>query len=114
MATLTLYHNPRCSKSREALSLLESRRIDVTLHRYLDDPLDREQLAALARRLGDDAPLMLRRDESEWRQLGIDDPTLAQILDAIAEHPRLLQRPIADDGEYAVIGRPPQAVLQLI
>ncbi|WP_340638162.1 ArsC/Spx/MgsR family protein [Salinicola tamaricis] len=84
------------------------------LHRYLDNPLDRDQLAALARRLGDDAPQMLRRDESEWRQMGIDDPTLAQILDAIAAHPRLLQRPIADDGEYAVIGRPPQAVLQLI
>lgn len=114
MPTLTLYHNPRCSKSREALDLLESRGIDVVERRYLSDPLSREQLEGLAHRLGDDADQMLRRDETEWQAMGIDEPTLAQMLDAIAEHPRLLQRPIADDGEYAVIGRPPQAVLQLI
>ncbi|WP_110599712.1 arsenate reductase family protein [Salinicola lusitanus] len=114
MSTLTLYHNPRCSKSREALALLASRGIEFIERRYLDDPLSREQLEGLARRLGDDADQMLRRDEQEWRARGIDDPTPEQIIDAIVEHPRLMQRPIADDGEYAVIGRPPQAVLQLI
>ncbi|MDF3917454.1 arsenate reductase family protein [Salinicola sp. LHM] len=114
MPTLTLYHNPRCSKSREALALLESRGVEVIEHLYLNDPLTREQLEGLAGRLGDDADRMLRRDEPEWKARGIGEPTRTQIIDAIVEHPRLLQRPIADDGEYAVIGRPPQAVLQLI
>ncbi|WP_110716394.1 arsenate reductase family protein [Salinicola acroporae] len=114
MSTLTLYHNPRCSKSREALALLASRGVEFAERRYLDDPLSRQQLEGLSRRLGDDADQMLRREEPEWRARGIVDPTQAQIIDAIVEHPRLMQRPIADDGEYAVIGRPPQAVLQLI
>lgn len=114
MEKLTFYHNPRCSKSREALALLESRGIEVSVHRYLEDPLSREALLALAKRLGDDAGQMLRRDEPEWRALGIANPTQSQMIDAIAEHPRLLQRPIVDDGDYAVIGRPPHAVLQLI
>lgn len=114
MSTLTLYHNPRCSKSREALALLESRGIQVIEHRYLSYPLSREQLEGLARRLGDDADRILRREEPEWKALSIEEPTRTQIIDAIVEHPRLMQRPIADDGEYAVIGRPPQAVLQLI
>ncbi|OLO05526.1 MULTISPECIES: arsenate reductase family protein [Salinicola] len=114
MPTLTLYHNPRCSKSREALTLLESRGVEVIEHRYLTDPLTREQLEGLAGRLGDDADQMLRREETEWQARGIAEPTRAQLIDAIVEHPRLMQRPIADDGDYAVIGRPPQAVLQLI
>ncbi|WP_189442840.1 arsenate reductase (glutaredoxin) [Salinicola rhizosphaerae] len=114
MPTLTLYHNPRCSKSREALALLESRGIDVNVHRYLDVPLSPSELTSLARRLGDDAELMLRQEEPEWRERGIEEPNREQMIAAIAEHPRLLQRPIVDDGQYAVIGRPPQAVLQLI
>ncbi|MGM8930935.1 arsenate reductase family protein [Salinicola halophyticus] len=114
MPTLTLYHNSRCSKSREALALLESRGVEVIERRYLNDPLSREELEGLARRLGDDADQILRREETEWQMRGIDEPTRAQIIDAIVEHPRLMQRPIADDGEYAVVGRPPQAVLQLI
>ncbi|WP_280338005.1 ArsC/Spx/MgsR family protein [Salinicola acroporae] len=88
--------------------------VEFAERRYLDDPLSRQQLEGLSRRLGDDADQMLRREEPEWRARGIVDPTQAQIIDAIVEHPRLMQRPIADDGEYAVIGRPPQAVLQLI
>lgn len=114
MPTLTLYHNPRCSKSREALVLLESRGVRFRVHRYLDDPLQRDALMALARRLGDDAERMLRRDEPAWRERNITAPTLSEIIDAIVEHPRLMQRPIVDDGQYAAIGRPPQAILQLI
>lgn len=114
MPTLTLYHNPRCSKSREALALLESRGIDIKVRRYLDAPLSTAELTSLATRLGDDAELMLRQDEPEWRERGIDEPNREQMIAAIAEHPRLLQRPIVDDGQHAVIGRPPQAVLQLI
>jgi len=114
VTTLTLLHNPRCSKSREALALLESRSVDVTVRRYLDDPLGREELQALAARLDAPVETLLRRNEAEWKALGLEAPSEAQMLEAIAEHPRLLQRPVLDRGDRAVIGRPPEAILALL
>ncbi|GAB2799362.1 arsenate reductase (glutaredoxin) [Halomonas shantousis] len=114
MAEFIMYHNPRCSKSREALALLEASGVEFRLHRYLDDPLDEKALRELAARLDGDSTELLRTNESDWKTLGIDSPSEAQRLHAIADNPRLMQRPILDRGDRAVIGRPPEAILALL
>ncbi|TVU69724.1 MULTISPECIES: arsenate reductase family protein [Cobetia] len=116
MPILKLYHNPRCSKSREALALLESRlgSEGFEIIRYLDNPLDREQLAALATRLEGGARALTRENESEWKALTLTDASDAQRLDAISATPKLMQRPILDTGRRAMIGRPPEDVLALL
>lgn len=114
MTTFTLYHNPRCSKSREALALLEARRVDVSVHRYLDDPLDITHLRSLAQRLENGVPALVRTNEAQWKALALQDPSDEERLQAIADNPRLMQRPILDDGTRARIGRPPEALLDLI
>lgn len=110
-----LYHNPRCSKSRAALALLRSRGREPEVVPYLDAPPDRGTLAWLAARLEGGARSMLRTGEPEYRELGLDDPGLDEdaLLDAMARHPRLIERPIYVAGERAVIGRPPERVLDL-
>ncbi|MFU8877893.1 MAG: arsenate reductase (glutaredoxin), partial [Wenzhouxiangellaceae bacterium] len=90
-----IYHNPRCSKSRATLELLQERGIEPVIVRYLEDPPDADQLADIARRLGVSAAEMLRTGEQAWKDLGLDasradDATLFQ---AMAEHPILIQRP---------------------
>lgn len=111
---ITIYHNPRCSKSRAACSLVDSLHQStnepVQLIEYLKQPLSAEQLAALHRMLGCPVRDMVRVDEDEYRELGLDraDVTDSEIYNAIAKHPILLQRPIVVRGERAVIGRPPE------
>jgi len=116
MSEVTLYHNPRCSKSRAALELLRSRGIEPTIMAYLDTPPDSQALAELLRKLGVGPRQVLRTSEPEYEALGLADPALddATLLQAIASHPRLLERPIAVRGVRAVIGRPPERVLELL
>lgn len=114
MANLTLYHNPRCSKSREALALLEARGADITLRRYLDEPLSLIELQSLAARLVDPIENLVRTNEEQWKVLALDTPSDEQRLQAIARHPRLLQRPLLDRGDRAIIGRPPEAIMALL
>lgn len=110
---ITLYHNPRCSKSREALALLEARGVEFRVHRYLDEPLDAQALRDLATRL-DDTGALLRSNEAEWKALGQDATDLETVIAAIAATPKLMQRPIADRGDRAIVGRPPEAILALL
>lgn len=116
MSQITLYHNPRCSKSRAALALLEERGQDVRLIEYLKTPPDVAQLEHLAQQLKLPVREMLRSNEKPYRELELDDPARddADLLHAIAQQPILLQRPIAVSGERAVIGRPPENVLELV
>lgn len=111
-----LYHNPRCSKSRGTLELLRERGVEPEIVPYLEQPLDAHRLAELHRKLGGDVRAMIRDGEPEFTELGLDDPTLSdqQLLAAVAKHPRLLQRPILEVGERAAIGRPPEAVLDIL
>ncbi|RTR05045.1 arsenate reductase (glutaredoxin) [Halomonas nitroreducens] len=111
---ITLLHNPRCSKSRQALALLEERGVDVQVRRYLDAPLDEKELRALMARLDADGQALVRTNEAEWQALDADPMDPDQVVRAIVAHPRVLQRPIADDGTRAVIGRPPEDVLALL
>ncbi|MGM0692073.1 MAG: arsenate reductase (glutaredoxin) [Pseudomonadota bacterium] len=111
---ITLLHNPRCSKSRQALALLEAAGAEVSVRRYLEEPLDTAELEALIQRLVDSPSALVRRTETEWKERGADPEDTRQVIDAIVAHPRILQRPIADNGERAIIGRPPEAVRALL
>lgn len=116
MTGYVLYHNPRCSKSRGALDLLQEKGIAPEIVRYLDEPLDAQALRALVRKLGIRQRELLRTGEEEYRSLGLADESMDDdaIIEAMAAHPRLIQRPILVRGERAVIGRPPERVLELL
>jgi arsenate reductase len=110
-----LLQNPSCSRSREARALLVERGVAFRERRYLDDPLSRAELEQLAARLGRPVREWVRRREQEYAAAGLSDRSdAAALLDAIAAHPRLLERPILVHGERAVVGRPPEAVLTLL
>jgi arsenate reductase len=113
---VTIYHNPRCSKSRQTLELLESRGIKPRIVEYLKSPPDRATLQSLLRKLGMPASALVRRKEEEFKTLGLDRPgtTDDAMLDALASHPRLIERPIVVCGRKARIGRPPEAVLEIL
>lgn len=113
---ITLYHNPRCSKSRQALELLESSGEAPAVVRYLETPPDADTLRGLLRALGLPARALLRTGEEEYAALGLDDPALGDeaLVAAMLAHPRLIERPIAVRDGRAVIGRPPEAVLELL
>jgi arsenate reductase len=116
MTDLILYHNPRCSKSRGALELLQARGMEPTIVRYLDTPPSEAELHALLAKLGLSARQLLRTGEEEYQSLALADTALtdAQIIAAMARHPRLIERPILIAGDKAVIGRPPEKVLELL
>ena len=116
MTDLTLYHNPRCSKSRGALELLQDRGLTPTVVRYLDEPLDAAQIQGLLKKLGLGARQILRTGEDEYKTLNLADASLseAQLIAAIAAHPKLMERPILAVGDKAVIGRPPEQILELL
>lgn len=116
MTGYVLYHNPRCSKSRGALELLQERGIEPQVVRYLDTPPDAATLRTLVRKLGIRPRELLRTGEEEYRSLGLADESVGDdaIIEAMAAHPRLIERPILMRDERAVIGRPPERVLELL
>ena len=116
MTDLTLYHNPRCSKSRGALELLEARGLTPTVVRYLDTPLTAAQLTDLLRKLNISARQLLRTGEEDYKILNLADHNLseAQLIEAMATHPKLIERPILVVGDKAVIGRPPEKILEIL
>ena len=117
MHNTKLYHNPRCSKCRAALALLRERSIEPQIIPYLEQPLSLAELSALLQQLGfTDARALMRKGESEYQGLGLDDPTLPQdaLLTALAEHPVLIERPVFVHQGRAIIGRPPERVLEIL
>ena len=114
--TSKLYHNPRCSKSRGALELLRERGIEPRIMAYLDQPPSVAELHALLRMLGTDARSLLREGEPEYTQLELSDPSLGEdaLIAAMVAHPRLIERPVFVHAGRAVIGRPPERVLELL
>lgn len=105
---LTIYHNSRCSKSREALAYLESINQPVEVVFYLETPPDSAKIHELLRKLGCQARQLLRDKEELYQQLGLADPSLTeqQLIDAMAQNPRLIERPIIEWSDKAVIARP--------
>lgn len=112
----TIYHNPRCSKSRATLALLTERGFAPRMVDYIANPPSNAEVERLLAMLGIEPRALMRRDEDEYTALGLADPALTrrQLVAAIAAHPRLLQRPIVIVGGKAAIGRPPEAVLAIL
>lgn len=110
------YHNPRCSKSRQALELLRERGLEPTVIAYIDTPPDAATLRALIGKLGISPRALLRTGESVYAELGLDEASLDDdaLINAMVTHPILIERPIFENGDRAVIGRPPERVLELI
>lgn len=112
--TVTIWHNPRCSKSRQTLELLRSQGIEPEVRLYLEDAPSREELVAALAALGRQPSGLVRRGEAEFKALGLKDATEDQILAALATHPRLIERPVVFNGDRAALGRPPEAVLDIL
>ena len=116
MSEVTIYHNPRCSKSRQTLALLTSRGVAPRIVHYLDTPPSAETLTRLLQMLAMRPRQLLRVNESPYAELELDDASLTdeELIAAMISHPVLIERPIVEAGNRAVIGRPPENVLQLI
>ena len=114
--TLTIYHNPRCSKSRQTLALIEAAGHTPEIVRYLDDPLTEFDLNELLQRLGyDSARDMMRTGEEIYKEMNLKAVTDEYaLIRAMANVPKLMARPIVDNGKKAIIGRPPEAVKPLL
>jgi arsenate reductase len=114
--SVTIYHNPRCSKSRETLSLLRDRGVEPEIVEYLKDPPSEEVLSDLLTRLGLEPRALMRRKEAEYAEMGLGDPTLSReaLIAAMVAHPKLIERPIVVKEGKAALGRPPQAVLEIL
>lgn len=112
--TVTIYHNPRCSKSRETLALLHDKGIAPTVVEYLETPPGVEELRDLLRKLGKTPRELLRKKEA--KEAGLDDPALDDdaLLAGMAATPRVIERPIVVNGDRARLGRPPEQVLEIL
>lgn len=117
MSEVTIYHHPRCSKSRETLALIEARGIKPQIILYLETPPDVHTLKKLVALLGfTSARQLMRQKEAEYRAAGLDDPSLSEetLLMAMAAQPKLIERPIVVAHQQARLGRPPEQVLEIL
>ena len=113
---IVVYHNPRCSKSRRVLELLERRGVEPRVIEYLKTPPSAQELDALLEKLGMEPRALLRTSEAAYAEAGLADESLtrAQLLAAMALHPIVIERPIVVNGARAVVGRPPELALELL
>lgn len=111
-----IFHNPRCSKSRQALELLHERGIEPEIIRYLETPPTAQELSDILDRLELEPRQLMRTKEKEYLELGLDNPELTreQLIAAMIETPRLIERPIVLANGRAAVGRPPENVLDIL
>ncbi len=116
MSEFIIYHNPRCSKSRQTLQLLQQNGIEPEVRLYLDQVPSAAEIRELLAKLGIDARALLRRGESAYKERQLANPELddEQLVNAMVQTPKLIERPIVVRGDRAVLGRPPENVLGLI
>lgn len=116
MSEVVIYHNPRCSKSRQTLNLLKDRGIEPRIVEYLKTPPDEQTLSDILQMLGIQPADLIRTKEDEFSELGLKekltDPTA--LIRAMTEHPILIERPIVINGDRAKLGRPPEGVLEIL
>ncbi len=114
--SVIIYHNPRCTKSRQTLALLRERGIEPEVVEYLKTPPDAATIGRLLGMLHMSPRDLMRRKEQIYRALGLDDPSLDDeaLIAAMVEHPVLMERPIVVNGDRAAIGRPPEQVLEIL
>lgn len=113
---LNIYHNPRCTKSRQTLALLTERGLSPEIILYLDEPLSEAQIKALLGKLGfDDPRALMRKGEADYKALNLKaELNPAALIKAMADYPKLIERPIVETASAARIGRPPEQVLQIL
>ncbi len=115
MSKTVIWHNPRCSKSREALKLLEENGVEVEVFKYLDEKITKEDIKNILKLIGAKPRDIMRTKESIYKELGlknVDDDE--KLITAMVENPKLIERPIVIKDNKAVIGRPPTKVLDII
>lgn len=112
----TIYHNPRCSKSRQTLQLLQENNIEPEVVLYLETTPDAATIKTLLKKLGIGARDLLRKGEDAYKELNLKDSSLTDdaLIQAMVAHPKLIERPIVVKDDTAVLGRPPQNVLELL
>ncbi len=109
-----IWHNSRCSKSRETLGIMEDKGAQMQVVKYLDEALTAETIKDILKKLGLSARELLRTKEDEYKSLGLQDETDEdKLIEAMVAHPKLIERPIVIKGNKAVLGRPPEKVLEL-
>ncbi len=113
---ITIYHNPRCSKSRATLALLEQQGKQAEVVEYLKTPPSAAELEEILGMLGLEPRELLRTKEAEYKEAGLDNPDLtrAQLIDAMVQYPKLIERPIVVRDGKAALGRPPEKVLDIL
>lgn len=111
---LTIYHNPRCSKSRQTLELIEQANAEVNIVEYLKNPLDQGTIEHLLKLLQLSPKEMMRTKEVEFKEQNLQAASDAELIQAMVNTPKLIERPIVVKGEQACIGRPPENVLALL
>ncbi len=110
-----IYHNPRCSKSRQTLALLEAKGITPSIVEYLKEGIDTESLESIVDKLDSDASVLLRKKEEAYAESGLTETSsVEQIIAAIVNDPKILERPIVVHGERAALGRPPENILKIL
>ena len=116
MSSVSIYHNPRCSKSRQTLQLLEQKGVSPEIVLYLETPPSADDINALLKKLGISARQLLRRGEDAYKENDLKNTALsdAELVAAMVPHPKLIERPIVVKGSKAVLGRPPENVLALV
>ena len=115
--SIVIYHNPRCSKSRETLELLENQGVQPIVELYLQKQYSTDELQNIAKKLGiDDVRQMMRTKDDLYKSLNLDNLELSQaeLLKAMSEHSALIERPIVINGNQAKIGRPPESILEIL
>ena len=113
---VTIYHNPRCSKSRQTFQLLQEQGIEPDPVEYLKTPPDQQTLEQILDMLGLEPRDLMRKKETAYKEHNLDNPALSrsELIEQMIKHPILIERPIVICGNKAVIGRPPENVLELI
>ena len=115
MAKPTIWHNPRCSKSRNAVTLLEEKGIDADVVKYLDTPPSKEELKEVLKMLGISARELMRTKEAIYKELDLKEVSdEEQLIEAMVEHPKLIERPIVIKDDKAAIGRPIENIIDLL
>ena len=113
---ISIFHNPRCSKSRATLALLQEQGIEPEIRLYLESPPDANELSSILQKLGKSPRELMRKGESEYRELGLNDETLSddELIQAMVSAPKLIERPIVLANGCAAVGRPPESVLDIL
>ena len=111
-----IYHNPRCSKSRQTLDILNKKNLDIDIVEYLKSPLDINEISNLLKKLGYTARDLLRKGEDIYKNENLSDKSLTEdfLIDMMSKNPILIERPIVVSNGKAVIGRPPEKVLEIL